>query len=195
MEQETRRALQRAHAADARPWRARARQLGPSPEDIRAICTEYQSAEVAYATTERCGSAARVREACKRYVRAQIALEAIGDCMPVTRQSMAVLSAAEYEYTTRQYSSTLAREQCLSILGVFRERMLDGVQRDLALDGAALTRCAVPRRPAHRQQSRQRSRAIAVAKSTVGGDSGDDDGEPPGDEPPGSRRIAIGGAP
>jgi hypothetical protein len=46
----------------------------------------------------------------------------------------------------------------------------------------------VTRRPRQRRSHR------AVVK-TAAGDSGDSDGEPPGDEPPGSWRIAIGGAP
>ena len=134
-------------------------------------------------------------------MRAQTALEAIGVFLPATIPWMADLSDAESQYATRDYGGcSVTREQCAMILGCFRERMLNGVQR-VACAAVALRSTFRPasHRPARgqhgrqsRQSRRQRSRSVTATRSSVGGDSGDGDPEP---EPPGSRRAAtIGGA-
>lgn len=195
-ERENRCAEARARATDARPGGAR--RLGPpSRDEIRAVCAEYRSAESAYATVGGCGSVARVREACDRYVRAQVALEAIGMSLPETHQSMAELSSAEDEYARGERMLLApnvtyvdpevwaAKDRAAIRLEQTRERVLRGVAQ--RLERAPSKRRALPHPPERRPRQRRSRSHRAVAKPTAGGDSGD---EPPA-EPPGDRRGAA----
>lgn len=178
------------------PHHARAndgtRRLGPSPEEIRAICTEYELALAEANASFGCQSDEQVTEASDRYLRAQVAIEALGYCLPVTRRQMAPLQAAEDAFVTETAGLTRGDIELLSAatlrLANVRERAHRAVHRavhraDAALTraNAALTRRVGARRPECRQRSAPQARSGGSTPTTRGGDSGD---EPPG-EPPG----------
>lgn len=203
MNRETRRANQRALASDARPWRARARRLGPSPEDIRAIHRESELADIemgAIRTDARAGRCRQERfdaglDRCNRSHAAQRAI-AWSDPAAAARMRAADRALdASVDATLARRSGNPGDPEVLATERAARAAWFaaaDTADRAVTVAISCCARAATSRLP--RSRARQRRSHRAAARPTAGGDSGDG-GEPPEPEPPGSRRAAIGGAP